>query len=92
MISLNDSPSIWYNNFEKEIINDLTKREREILLLICDQYTNKEIAEKLFISRRTVDGHRNKMLEKTSSKNTVGLILYAIENKIFELSIGKLSV
>ncbi len=77
---------------QKEIIDELTKREKEILLLICDQYTNKEIAEKLFISRRTVDGHRSKMLEKTSSKNTVGLILYAIENRIFELRFGQLSI
>lgn len=62
-----------------------TKREKEILQLICEQYTNREIAEKLFISPRTVEGHRNKMLEKTNSKNTVGLIIYAIENGIIRL-------
>ena len=55
-----------------EINEVLTKREKEVLLLICDQCTNKEIANKLFISPRTVEGHRNKMLEKTLSKNTVG--------------------
>ena len=75
---------------KKEIIDKLTKREKEILLLICDQHTNKEIADKLYISPRTVDGHRNKMLEKTLSKNTVGLIIYAIENGIFSLQISRM--
>jgi len=63
----------------------LTKREREVLELIGQQYTNKEIADELHISPRTVEGHRNRMLEKTGSKNTVGLILYAIERGIVEL-------
>lgn len=63
----------------------LTKREREVLELIGKQYTNKEIADELHISPRTVEGHRNRMLEKTGSKNTVGLILYAIERGIVEL-------
>lgn len=74
----------------KQILDELTKREREILLLICDQHTNKEIADKLYISSRTVDGHRNRMLEKTLSKNTVGLIIYAIENGIFSLQISRM--
>ena len=74
----------------KIILDELTKREKEILLLICDQHTNKEIANKLYISPRTVDGHRNKMLEKTLSKNTVGLIIYAIENGIFSLKMSQL--
>lgn len=73
---------------QKKIIDELTKREKEILLLICDQCTNKEIAEKLFISKRTVEGHRNKMLEKTLSKNTVGLIIYAIERNIISLKVS----
>ena len=75
---------------KKQIIDELTNREKEILLLICDQKTNKEIADKLYISPRTVDGHRNKMLEKTLSKNTVGLIIYAIENGIFSLKVSQM--
>jgi DNA-binding NarL/FixJ family response regulator len=71
---------------KKANLDDLTKREKEILMLICDQFTNKEIAEKLFISSRTVEGHRNKMLEKTQSKNTVGLIIYAIENGLVSVN------
>lgn len=65
--------------------NYLTKREKEILQLICDQCTTNEIAEKLFISPRTVEGHRNNLLLKTESKNTAGLVLYAVENKIFNI-------
>jgi DNA-binding NarL/FixJ family response regulator len=64
----------------------LTKREKEILALICKQCTTNEIADKLFISPRTVEGHRNNLLLKTESKNIAGLVLYAIENKIFVMA------
>ncbi len=75
---------------KKATLDELTKREKEILMLICDQHTNKEIAEKLFISSRTVEGHRNKMLEKTQSKNTVGLIIYAIENGLISVNMNNM--
>jgi DNA-binding NarL/FixJ family response regulator len=58
----------------------LSKREIEVLRLIVKEFTSKEIAEKLFISKQTVDSHRLNMLEKTSSKSVVGLIKYAIQN------------
>ncbi len=64
---------------------ELTKREREVLQLICEQNTTAEIAEKLFISRRTVDGHRNNLLDKTGSKNVAGLVVFAIENRIVQV-------
>ena len=64
----------------------LSKREIEILELICEQYTTNEIAEKLFISPRTVDGHRNNLLLKTESKNVAGLVIYGIQKKLIELS------
>ncbi|VXB61960.1 DNA-binding response regulator [Flavobacterium sp. 9AF] len=63
----------------------LTTREKEILELICEQLSTNEIAEKLFISPRTVDGHRNNLLLKTESKNIAGLVVYAIQNKIVTL-------
>ena len=66
---------------------ELTSREEEILKLICDQKTNKEIGEEIFISPRTVEGHRNRLLEKTDSKNTAGLIIYAIENGYYSVNI-----
>lgn len=64
----------------------LSEREKEVLRLICKQYTNKEIADKLFISERTVEGHRNNMIAKTESKNIVGLILWGIKNQLVELN------
>ncbi len=60
----------------------LTKREEEILGLICQQLTTDEIAEKLFISSKTVNGHRNNLLQKTGSRNTAGLVVFALKNKI----------
>jgi DNA-binding NarL/FixJ family response regulator len=64
----------------------LSKREIEVLELICAEYTTNEIAEKLFISPRTVDGHRNNLLLKTGSKNVAGLVIYGIQKKLIELS------
>ena len=60
----------------------LTKRELEILALICKGYTNNEIAEELFISNRTVDNHRANLLSKTETKNTASLVAFAIQNKL----------
>jgi len=59
----------------------LTKRELQILELICKGYTNNEIAEELFISSRTVDNHRANLLAKTETKNTASLVAFAIQNK-----------
>lgn len=64
---------------------DLTEREIEILYNICKGLSNQEIAEYLYISKRTVDKHRENILLKTQSKNTAGLVIYAIKNKIFEV-------
>lgn len=57
---------------------NLSSRELEILELICHGNSNIDIAEKLFISKRTVDKHRANMLEKTNSKNTAQLVMHAI--------------
>lgn len=62
--------------------DELTSREKEVLQLICDQLTTHEIAEKLFISPRTVEGHRNNLLQKTNSKNVAGLVLFAIRHNL----------
>jgi len=63
----------------------LTKRELEILKLIANGFTDSEIAEKINISHRTVNGHRNNMLLKTGAKNTVSLIIFCIKNNLLEL-------
>jgi len=60
----------------------LTPREIEILELIAEEFSNPEIAEKLFISIRTVDTHRRNLLEKLQVKNTAGLVRYAIKHGI----------
>jgi len=64
---------------------NLSKREKEILFKICEGLSNQEIAETLFISKRTVDKHRANLLGKTNSKNTASLILFAIKNKLIEI-------
>ncbi|MEL7120314.1 MAG: response regulator transcription factor [Bacteroidota bacterium] len=64
----------------------ITKRELEILNLICNELTTAEIAKKLFISKRTVEGHRKNLLAKTGVKNTVGLVLFAIRNQLVDVS------
>ena len=64
----------------------LSKREIDVLELICEQYTTAEIGEKLFISPRTVEGHRNNLLLKTHSKNVAGLVIYGIQKKLIEIS------
>jgi DNA-binding NarL/FixJ family response regulator len=62
----------------------ITERELEVLELILKEHTNQEIAEKLFISVRTVDAHRRNLLQKTGARNTAGLVRYALENQLFE--------
>ena len=67
--------------FETEV----TQREREVLQLICEQMTTTEIADKLYISPRTVDGHRNNLLSKLDCRNTAGLVVYAMQNGLVEI-------
>ena len=63
----------------------LSEREKEILMAICRGLSNQEIADELFISKRTVDKHRANILEKTGCKNTAALVVHAIRNGIIEL-------
>jgi len=60
----------------------LTDREREILKLIAKEYTNKQMAEELFISERTVETHRKNIFRKTRTNNLVGLIKFAYANNL----------
>ncbi len=71
----------------KTVFDDslLTKREYEVLQLICQQKSASEIAEILHISPRTVEGHRNNLLIKTDSKNIAGLVVFAIRNNFVSL-------
>lgn len=64
---------------------DLTKREMEVLELICKGYSNQQISEELFISQRTVERHRSSLLYKTDSKNSVSLVVFAIKNNLVKI-------
>lgn len=80
--------SILHKKKSKALQNDLvkfTQREMQVLELICEGCSNVDIAEKLFISQRTVDRHRANLLCKTSCHNAISLVMYAIKNKIIEV-------
>lgn len=64
---------------------ELSSREKEVLKLILDEKSNQEIADELFISVRTVEGHKRSMLTKTGCKNLVGLTMYAIEHNLVQI-------
>ena len=70
-------------NPNKRKKTSLTPRQTEILILICEQRTNLEIAEILNLSKRTVEGFRRKLFEKTNAQNEAGLAIYAINNGIY---------
>lgn len=58
----------------------LTEREKEIVQMVCDEMNNKEISERLHLSIRTVERHRENIMQKMGVKNTVGMVIYAIKN------------
>ncbi len=63
----------------------LSKRELQVLQGICKGLSNQEIADTLFISKRTVDKHRSNLLGKTNSKNTANLVMYALKHKLISI-------
>ena len=68
------------NKFELE--QELNSKELQVLELICKQFTANEIADKLNLSVRTIEGYRRKLLEKTRSKNLAGLVVFALKNNL----------
>lgn len=87
----NEVMSIMFERMRKEKkieqeTKTLTQREMEVLALIVQELSSEEIAEKLFISRRTVDTHRKHILQKTQSKTIVGLIKFAFRNELVDIS------
>ncbi len=63
----------------------LSKREIDVLRLLCHQMSAQEIGDKLFISKRTVETHKSSLLSKTGAKNVAGLIIFAAQNKLVDL-------
>lgn len=63
----------------------ITKREKEVLNLICQEFSNKQVAEKLYMSLRTAESHRESLLRKTGAKNTAGLVIFALINQLVDV-------
>lgn len=61
---------------------DISERDLSVLELIAEGYTNAEIADKIFLSKRTVEGHRQQLIEKTNSKNTAGLVRFGFQKNL----------
>jgi len=66
-------------------LGDFNEREIEVLRLVCQEYSNQEIADKIFLSVRTVEGYRARLFEKTRSKNLVGLVIFAVKTGIISV-------
>ena len=87
------SPELLYNVVKnikttqttQEMVENLSERELEVLKQICIGLSNQEISENLHISKRTVDKHRANLMDKTNSKNTAHLVMYAIKNKLIDI-------
>ena len=69
---------------QSDDVVSISAREKEVLRLVIDEMSNQEIADKLFISIRTVEAHKRNLLEKTNSKTLAGLVKYAMNNFLFE--------
>jgi len=80
-----NSPARKKSLFDNE--ETLTAREIDVVKLICQEKTNQEIADILFLSPRTVESHRQRILDKIGAKNTVGIVIYAVVNEIHTVPI-----
>jgi len=71
-----------FNPLKKSEKINFNDREIDIIKLICQQFTAQEIGDKLFLSKRTVEGYRTKILEKINAKNTAGVVIYALKHQM----------
>lgn len=74
-----------FNPFKKSEIPEFTEKEMEVIQMICQEFSSKEIAAKMFLSTRTIEGYREKIQEKMDVKNVVGIVVYAIKNELFKI-------
>lgn len=79
---------VFYQNNTKnnDDVEDISEREKDVLTEICNGASNQEIADKLYISRRTVEKHRANLMFKTGCTNTAQLVVYAVKNRLFEIN------
>jgi len=83
---VNDILNSFHTDQGKETDTELTRREIEVLQLITKGYSNKEIADQLFVSTHTVISHRKNISEKTGIKSASGLTMYAILKKVIDVN------
>ncbi len=74
-----------FNPFKKSENPEFTEKEMEVIQMICQEFSSKEIAAKMFLSTRTIEGYREKIQEKMDVKNVVGIVIYAIKNDLFKI-------
>jgi DNA-binding NarL/FixJ family response regulator len=72
------------SNSSTKFIPKVSRREKEVLKLIMEEFTTQEIANKLFISLKTVESHRSSLLAKLNARNSAGLVRIALENNVLE--------
>jgi len=75
-----------YNPYLRKKIIEFSDKELTIIRLICQEKTNREIADVLYLSTRTVEGYRLKILEKMDAKSTAGIVIYAIKNGLYKVN------
>lgn len=73
------------NEPEAQHLHQLSKRETEVLNLMCKGFSNAEIADALFISQRTVDRHKANLMSKTECKNSISLVMYAVKHNLVKI-------
>lgn len=79
---------LWEKRYAKKVIDSpvsLSKRELEIIIMACREYSSAEIADTLCINTRTVETHRKRIMEKTKTKNFIGVVLYALKEEYVTL-------
>jgi DNA-binding NarL/FixJ family response regulator len=83
--ALDPDPEPGSGRVELHEVEPLSERETEVLPLVCKGLSNHEIAERLFISKRTVDKHRANILAKTGCRNTASLVIHAVKHNLIKI-------
>jgi two-component system, NarL family, response regulator NreC len=74
-----------FNPYKQKTKTEFTDKEKEVIQLICRQFSNKEMATELKLSIRTIEGYREKIMEKMIARNTAGIVVYAIKHGIYKV-------
>lgn len=74
-----------FNPYKKAKKAEFTEKEMEVIQLICQELSNKEIASKMFLSTRTIEGYRQDIQDKMDVKNVAGIVIYAIKHGLFKI-------